>query len=243
MEPPVSTESAVSAASSDQFVRLARALDRLPNGYPPTSSGVEIEILKAIFAVDEAAIAATMTDQPEPVEQIAARLGLEPETARKKLLSMVGRGLLWMMPLEGKRAFRLAPFVVGIYEAQRSRLDHRLAHLVEEYMTSPEGLSLIMSVGPALHRVVPARGAVKLEWVLPYDDVKAMILASQTFRLNDCICRLQQDRLGQRKCGPGPLVPGDLRRIASAQPRQHLARGGPGDLGPGRGDRLGSHGQ
>lgn len=79
-------------------------------------------------------------------------------------------------------------------------MDHRLAHLAEEYFTSPEGLRTLMTVSPALHRVVPAHGAVKSEWVLPYDDVKAMLLAAKSFRLFDCICRHQQDLLGQRKC-------------------------------------------
>jgi hypothetical protein len=40
------------------YESLAKALDRLPNGYPRTDSGVEILILKKIFSAEEAASAA-----------------------------------------------------------------------------------------------------------------------------------------------------------------------------------------
>ena len=56
-----------------------------------------------------------------------------------------------------------------------------------------------MKPQPAIHRVVPAQKAVKSEWILPYDDVKALLLNSKTFRLRDCICREQQDHI-DRKC-------------------------------------------
>ena len=33
----------------------------------------------------------------------------------------------------------------------------------------------LMKLQPALHRVIPARGSVKSEWILPYDDVRAIL--------------------------------------------------------------------
>jgi ferredoxin len=53
---------------------------------------------------------------------------------------------------------------------------------------------------PALHRVVPAHGTVKSEWILPYDDIKAIILSGTSFTAGKCICRAEQDALGRRKC-------------------------------------------
>ncbi len=182
------------------FEDLADALDRLPNGFPRTSSGVEIEILKLIFSPEEAAIAASLSEVAEGPEEIAARLGLKPDEASAKLGSMAKRGLVWLGRFGGGRGFRLAPFVVGIYEAQLETMSHRLAHLAEEYFTSPEGMRTLMTVSPALHRVVPAHGAVKSEWVLPYDDVRSMLIEAKSFRLFDCICRKQQDLLGRREC-------------------------------------------
>ena len=56
-----------------------------------------------------------------------------------------------------------------------------------------------MKPQPAIHRVIPAQKAVKSEWILPYDDVKAILMSAKTFRVRDCICRAQQDHIG-RKC-------------------------------------------
>jgi NAD-dependent dihydropyrimidine dehydrogenase PreA subunit/DNA-binding Lrp family transcriptional regulator len=134
----------------------------------------------------------------EPIDIIAKRVGLSVEEAGVRLGKMAERGLLWFHDEAGKSYFRLAPFVVGIYEAQLESMDHELAHLVEEYLANG-GAAGIMKPQPAIHRVVPAQNAVKSEWILPYDDVQAILLRSKTFRLQDCICRVQQDHIG-RKC-------------------------------------------
>jgi electron transport complex protein RnfB len=178
------------------FEMLAEALDRLPNGFPRTGSGVEIRILQKIFTPEQAALGCHLTGAWESVDAIAGRAGLEPGEASKLLFKLVRGGMVWLDKQDGKACFRLAPFVVGIYEAQRERMDHELAHLVEEYFARAGG-NAIMQYQPALHRVVPAQGAIKSEWVLPYDDVRAILLQAKTFQVNDCICRVQQELLGQ----------------------------------------------
>ena len=180
---------------TDVYSKLAEALDRLPNGFPRTESGVEIRILKKIFSPEEAELAGRLTGTPERVDTIAARRGLPTNEVSKSLFKLARRGVVWLDKQDGKVCFRLAPFVVGIYEAQAELLDHELAHLVEEYF-SGEGAQGIMKLQPALHRVIPAQGTVKSEAILPYDDVRAILLAAKTFNVNDCICRVQQALLG-----------------------------------------------
>ncbi|MBC7257993.1 MAG: 4Fe-4S binding protein [Chloroflexi bacterium] len=180
----------------DVYEHLADALNRLPNGFPRTATGVELRILQKIFAPEEAALAARLTGEMEPVDAIAARVGLPEETVLPALKAMARRGLVWGDKHEGERRFRLAPFVVGIYEGHLERMDHEFAHLFEEYMAAG-GTAGIMGVQPALHRVVPARGAAKTEWILPYDDVKALLMDGKTFRVRDCICRVQQKLIGK----------------------------------------------
>lgn len=179
------------------YERLADALDRLPNGFPKTPSRVEIRILKKLFSPEEASLASQMSGSKETAEEVALRNGLTPEDASAKLLKMAEKGLLWSYKEEGKRVFRLAPFIVGIYES--SDIDHELAHLVEEFL-STGGAEGIMRPQPAIHRVVPAQKAVKSEWILPYDDVKEVLMRSKSFVLRDCICREQQKLMGN-ECG------------------------------------------
>lgn len=175
------------------YENLADALDKLPNGFPRTPSKVEIRILKKLFSPEEASLASQMGRSKETPDDIASRTGLTPEEARTRLLNMADNGLTWNYEKDGKSLFRLAPFIVGIYEA--SSMDHELAHMIEEYL-STGGAEGIMRPQPAIHRVVPAQKAVKSEWILPYDDVKAILTRSKSFVLRDCICRDQQKHVG-----------------------------------------------
>ncbi len=183
--------------SNHVYEQLAEALNKLPNGFPRTPSNVEIRILKKIFSSEEASLASQLTGSMESVEVIAKRVGFSVEDTGTRLMEMAKRGLLWSDRQGNQIFFRLAPFVVGIYESQRESMDHELAHLFEDYMANGGAVG-IMKPQPALHRVIPAQKAVKYEWILPYDDVKAIFLGSKGFRLSDCICRVQQDHIGRR---------------------------------------------
>jgi electron transport complex protein RnfB len=181
------------------YEQLAEALDGLPNGFPRTVSRVEIGILKKIFSPEEASLAGRLSADFELAEEIAGRVGMPAEAARGQLFEMARRGLVWFEKRPGGACFRLAPFIVGVYEAQIGLMDHELAHLVEEYLAHG-GAAGIMKPQPALHRVMPARRSVAAEWILPYDDVRQIMLSATSFSANDCICRVQQDQLGHR-CG------------------------------------------
>jgi electron transport complex protein RnfB len=184
--------------SDHVFELLADALDRLPNGFPRTPTGVEIRILKKIFSPEEANLASRLTGTFEQVDEIAKRVELSVDDTRNLLFQMLRRGLVWYEKQGGKRCFRLAPFVVGLYEAQLELMDHELAHLVEDYFANG-GAAGIMKPEPALHRVLPAQDTVKTEWILPYEDVQAILLSAKTFHVRDCICRVEQEYMG-RKC-------------------------------------------
>ena len=56
---------------SDVYKRLAMKLDQMPNTFPPTESGVELKILRKIFAPDEAEMALNLEPVPATVEAIA----------------------------------------------------------------------------------------------------------------------------------------------------------------------------
>jgi len=178
------------------YNQLADALNKLPNAFPRTKSNVELLLLKKICSPEQAKIASSLTGTMESIDAVAARIGLSVEETRTKLKEMSGLGLILGNVDSGM--VRLRPFVIGIYEAQLERMDHELAHLFEEYMD--QGGAELMRPQPALHRVIPAQSAVKKEWVIPYDDLREMLLTSKSFRLRDCICRKQQDLIGERKC-------------------------------------------
>lgn len=183
----------------DPYEALAAALDRLPNGFPPTPSRVELRLLARLVTSEEAALAALLGREAEPFEDIAARAGIEPHAARQRLMDIAKRGLAWVSKGEGRLRFRLAPFIVGFWESQVDRLDHDVVHLFEAYLRDGGGKAL-MSMEPPFHRVMPVHGAVKTERILPYEDVRAIIQAANAFHVSDCICRKERDIAGDRAC-------------------------------------------
>jgi electron transport complex protein RnfB len=183
----------------DTFRALADALDRLPNGFPRTATGIELRLLQKLCSPEEASLACIMGREPESFEAVAARAGIPAGQARKRLIGMARRGLVWPSRGEGGLRFRLAPFVFGIWESQVEALDHELVHLFEEYMAAG-GAKGIMGAEPAIHRVLPACGAVKSERILPYEDVHAIIMSAKAWSAQDCICRKERDIAGHRAC-------------------------------------------
>jgi NAD-dependent dihydropyrimidine dehydrogenase PreA subunit len=178
------------------YERLANALNKLPNSFPRTKSNIEITLLKKIFLPEEAKLAGQLNGTEEPVSIIAQRAGLTEEVTTNRLKAMMDRSFVWGDAAAG--LYRLAPFIIGIYESQLERMDHELAHLVEEYFE--QGGAEIMRPQPALHRVIPAQSATKTEWILPYDKLRELLISCNTFRVRDCICRKQQDLEETRKC-------------------------------------------
>ncbi len=182
-------------STTDPYEQLAAALDKLPNGFPRTAAGSELRILKKIFSPEEAALAAQLTGRLETAAEIAGRAGLPADEITRQLIPLAKRELIWFDRQDGRARFRLAPFIVGIYESLSGGLDHELAHRVEDYMNDG-GAAGIMGPEPALHRVLPAHGTVKSERILPYEDVRAILVEAKTFHVGDCICREQKALLG-----------------------------------------------
>ena len=50
---------------TDPYKVLARKLDEMPQGYPPTESGVELRILKKLYTPEEAELAVKLKPAPE----------------------------------------------------------------------------------------------------------------------------------------------------------------------------------
>jgi len=74
------------------YRKLAERLDAIPNGFPATESGAELRLLAKIFTPGEAALASVMRLSREPAADIAARAGVDADTAYRTLKEMVRKG-------------------------------------------------------------------------------------------------------------------------------------------------------
>ena len=175
------------------YQRLADALNALPNGFPRTETGSDIKLLEFLYTPDEAA-PCELGIKWETSEAIAQKLNMLPKEALAGLFTMVRQEKVWIDRQDGKYKFRLAPFIVGSYEASGDRMNQQLASLVEDYFNDG-GVYGIMQPQPALHRVIPAVDTMDLEWILPYDNVLKILENAEVFHVQDCICRKQQKSL------------------------------------------------
>ena len=101
----------------DAYQRLAIELDKIPNGYPKTKSGVELKLLAILFTEEEADLASSMSLLQETASEIAARSTLAEAEVKSLLVTMVKKGLIDLKKEPGKGlVFCLMPFVVGFYE-------------------------------------------------------------------------------------------------------------------------------
>jgi electron transport complex protein RnfB len=181
---------------NNPYQNLASRLDALPNGFPPSKDGVELQILAKLFTPEEAGLAAQLRLTLETVGVMATRINANPVDLRKKLKSMARRGLIAAGPVEGGLGFGLMPFVVGIYEMQAPVLDAELAGFFERYFLEVFGRAL--AIEPSVHRVIPINASIPLGLeIQPFESAAGILAAAKAWGVMDCICRKQKQLIGQ----------------------------------------------
>ena len=182
--------------AEDVYRKLAEKLDELPNGFPATDNGVEIEILKKIFTPDDAEMALKIRPVPETVEAIAQRLGKPVPEMRVILDEMAGKGQIGCFKFFGQQVYMFFPFAIGIYEFQLNRLDKQFVDLFEKY--APTFLTGLGGFKPAYTRVIPVNAKIDPQLqVHLYEDLHRIIDQSKSFRVQDCICRKERALQGR----------------------------------------------
>jgi len=174
---------------SDIYERLRKRLDSMATGYPETSSGVEIRILRRLFGEDDARVFLAMGEGPETATEVASRTGDDPRAMEHILEDMAKRGLVFRIRRDGQAFYLAVPFVVGIYEFQLNNLGPELLGEISEYYLSGLGASFHALKTPHLRSIpVDARIATGGP-VAPYDDARAIVMAKERIALAECFCR------------------------------------------------------
>jgi NAD-dependent dihydropyrimidine dehydrogenase PreA subunit len=176
---------------------LADRLDKTPNGFPRTTSGVELKLLAKLFTPEEARLASILNLDHESVSSIAERSGAGEPEVRSLLVGMVRKGLIDLKREEGKGIlFALIPFVVGFYERQNAKIDREFAELFEAYYK--ESFHKVMIVDPSVHRIIPIEKSIPVNIdVMPYEKASTYLDQAKSWGVLKCICRVQKKLLGQ----------------------------------------------
>lgn len=183
--------------NKDIYSRLAKHLDDLPAGFPPTESGVELRILRRLFSPEEAELALHLTLIMEEAASIARRAGIPLDEAEERLAEMARKGQIYSARKRGESPkYMAAQYVIGIWEYHVDDLDPQLARDMEEYIPTLLDFDT-WSRAPQL-RTVPVGKSIPVEYkVMPYEKAEEMVSRHKRFAVAPCICRKEQKLLGK----------------------------------------------
>jgi electron transport complex protein RnfB len=191
------------ANNSQVYRDLQNHLDKLPIGFPPTESEVEIRILKHLFTPEEAELACRLSMIPEPLDQIYERFDknkIAMDELEQTLDRMVEKGSIDGREKTNRKLYNLIPFAVGMYELQVDRLSRDFARDARLYLEGEYGDEMYRTKIPQL-RTIPVRKSIATPEkfsVSSYDDIRNIIenVDGQIAVIN-CICRQTKEVIGE----------------------------------------------
>ncbi len=188
----------------DIFKKLALHLDKMPVGYPPTESGVEIKLLQCLFTPIEAEIGSVLNFAPDSIKKIQKRvkhLDLSLEKLENILDEMYFKGLInrGMRIEEGEEVkfYSSAPLAIGFFEYQVNKLTPEFVEYFEKYYEEAFMDEFNKARIPQL-RTIPIEKSITVEQnVSTYDELRTIIENSDgVISVANCVCRQAEDLKG-----------------------------------------------
>ncbi len=199
------------------YQQLREKLDQYSCGFPLTESGAEFKILEMIFTEEEAEMFLNLTLNLETGEDIARRLGRDPDSVVPLLKRMHEKGNVFGWRRGEEVKYGAVPFILGLYEFQLNRMDRELAGLCEQYFN--EALLPRMAAVEPLMRAIPINRSLEApHLVATYEDSRAIIRNKKLISLARCIClsRFSSTLSSIRIPALGLIVPNPPASLPSA---------------------------
>lgn len=182
---------------NDIYERLRDRLQSMATGYPATTSGVEIKILRQLFCEEDAVLFLKMETRPETAREIAVRLGADCADTAARLEGMACRGLIYRVRQDEAVRYFQVPFIVGIYEFQLNNVSMPLLKDFSQYYLSALGATLHGQKTPHM-RSIPINAEIVADRpIAPYDDAVAIIKGKSRISVADCFCRKASGMFGK----------------------------------------------
>lgn len=179
------------------YKKLAKHLDSLPGGFPPTENGVELKILKKLFTPEEAKTALCATLIPEEAHVLARRMKTSVAEAKVRLNEMARKGLLLSIEIRGREPqYMAAQYVIGIWEYHVNSLDEELVRLMNEYVPTLINYKA-WKAAPQLRTVPVGKSIVPTHEAMSYESAEELIKKQKKILVAPCICRREHKMLGE----------------------------------------------
>ena len=198
------------------FRKVQEQLDRYSIGFPATTSGIEIQILKELFTENDAEMFLQLTPALETPESIAQRLNKPVKEVAAQLKDMSECGLLYHVRKGDSYEYGVIAFVHGLFEFQVKRLGQKLAQMMDQYINEKFQHTLNEGID-TFFRTVPIQNALDISFnIAPYDDACEVIRNSpEPIIVADCICRKQKELIDHKceKPREGCIMFGDMAQF------------------------------
>jgi len=179
---------------------LSRGGTILPQKVPAT-----YDLLKELFAPEEAELACTMPLELATAERIAEGGGKGVDDATALLESMADKGLVFCLERGGSTLYRLMALAPGIYEYQFmageiSERAKKLARLFDEctLISGKEGTDAFNVPPFPFSRVFPVEKELKSGLnVHPYEKLSEYIKKAEHVAVSTCYCRHHGELVGR----------------------------------------------
>ncbi len=197
----------------DLLSRLGRGTMALPEPEDERARQGLQEILEILVPPEDAALASRLPVRPTSIDRLAGRLGVAADALAARLEPMCDRGIVFDLvnPRTGKRAYMLAPPVVGFFEYSMMRAKDaipkkRMAEALHAYTHGDpafarEGFGHDTVIGRALVHE-PELAGDELPDVLAWERASDVVGGARRWAVSLCFCRHKAEHVGERCDAP-----------------------------------------
>ncbi len=193
----------------DLYRKLGEKIDNLPTRSPWNDSFYQM--LKALYSEDEADLLVRMPYTLANFERVCQVVKGEPAAVRQTLDGLCDKGLVTDIWADNQYQYMPSPIAIGIFEFTMMRTGEglesgRWAHLMHEYLNSPENLFTANAGGREQvsfirtlphHELVDASQRVE---ILDYEKAAHIVEESHRLAIGLCSCRHEKSHLDEKGC-------------------------------------------
>jgi len=183
------------------FQQLREQLDQYAFGFPPTESGIEIELLKLMFNEEQAFMFTNLTAELESPKSIACKINRPVEEVSEILGDMAQKGLLFRQKRGNQLFYSAIPFIHGLLEFQVNRLGRKMVKMAGDYINQIYKHNMARNT-QSFMRTIPVQRSLDLTHkIAPYEDAREILRGNKDLIvITECACR-QQKVLFNKGCG------------------------------------------
>jgi len=183
---------------------LQKHLDKLPVGFPPTKSGVEIDILKILFSKIEAKIALCLSLNDSSIKKIQKRM--EKKFGKKMTFNKLEK-MLDKLFMEGsinrnvkknKKYYSNAMLVIGMFEFHVDNLSKTFVEKMHQYLDEGFKDEYFKSELPQLRTSPHIDAVAEQHKIETYDNmIKYVKNTNKNIYVANCVCKQGAELLGE----------------------------------------------